>query len=88
MTKKRKKELNFICQNCGKKRELEAAHIKGKDRKKIINSILKNYIINKNNMTIKVDLDLIEKEILEAHKPIDRYFKFLCHDCHIKYDKE
>lgn len=73
---------------CGKKRELEAAHIKGRDRKSMIDNILKNYIIDKNNMIINVDLDIIEKEILKAHKPIDKSFKFLCHDCHENYDKK
>jgi hypothetical protein len=35
MTKKRKLELNNICQECKQNKELEAAHIKGNSRKDI-----------------------------------------------------
>jgi len=40
LTKKRKKQFNHICQMCGEKKELEAAHIHGKERKKVIEKIL------------------------------------------------
>ncbi len=86
LTKKRKKEINYICQECKKHSELEAAHIRGNSRKDVIEKILKKYIINFEKMSIKVDLKKIEQEIIESHKPIDTCFRFLCAKCHIIYD--
>jgi hypothetical protein len=88
LTKREKRKLNNICQNCGKQRELNASHIKGNDRVHIVNDILKRYIINEKEQIIQVDLDRVINEILEAHKPISEHFKFLCSECHRKYDKE
>lgn len=88
LTKKRKKEINHICQECKKHSELEAAHIRGNSRKDIIEKILKKYIINFEKMLIKIDLEKIEQEIIEAHKPIDTCFRFLCAKCHIIYDSD
>ena len=88
ITKKRKKELDSICQICRETKELEAAHIVGNDRKSIIEKILKRYKIDDKKDLIKIDLDIIEKEIISAHRPIDRYFKFLCSKCHNKYDSK
>ena len=48
MTKKRKRGLGYICQTCKKKKELEAAHVKGDDRKRIIEKVLSKYIVDKN----------------------------------------
>ncbi|HIH36782.1 MAG TPA: hypothetical protein HA232_02605 [Methanocellales archaeon] len=86
MTKKRKKELDHICQHCKQTKELEAAHIKGKNRKNIIEDILQNYIIDNEKKVIKIDIKEIEDKIVAAHKPIDKYFLFLCAKCHINYD--
>jgi len=86
MTKKRKKELNYICQECKEYRELEAAHISGNSRKNIIDEILKEFILDKDKELVKVDLDKFSERIIEAHKPLDKYFRFLCSECHIKYD--
>ena len=85
MTKRRKKQLNHICQYCKQTKELEAAHIKGKTRKNIIGSILNKYIADKESL-IQIDLKEIEDRVIEAHKPIDKYFLFLCAKCHIEYD--
>lgn len=87
-TKKRKKELGSICQHCHKRKELEAAHVRGKSRKSIIGGILEKYLVNKEKRLVEIDLVEVEKEILEAHQPIDRYFKFLCSKCHSKYDAD
>ncbi len=86
MTKKRKKQLNFVCQKCGKRRELEASHIKGRERKVIIDSILDSCMTLKENGIIKVNLSEIEKKVISSHLPIDKYFLFLCSECHKKYD--
>ena len=86
VTKKRKRELNYICQGCGQKKELEAAHVKGKSRKSIIEKILNKYIVDKNKQIVSVDLERFEEEIVKAQSPIDKYFKFLCSRCHAEYD--
>ncbi len=86
MTKGKKRELNHICQHCKKEKELEAAHIKGKARKKIIENILADYLIGKKGRLIEVDIKEVEETIVKAHRPIDKYFLFLCAECHIKYD--
>ncbi len=88
MTKKRKKELDSICQMCNKKKELEAAHIHGNGRKDIIDKLLEKYFIDKDKQLIKINLSDFENELKEAHKPIDKYFKFLCSSCHKKYDSK
>ena len=86
MTKKKKMELDHVCQHCKHKTELEAAHIEGKNRKKIIDDILSKYIIDKEKNIVQIDLKEIENTIMLAHKPIDKFFLFLCAKCHIKYD--
>jgi len=88
LTKKRKKELKHICQMCKETKELEAAHIIGNDRKSIIEKRLRKYRINKSKNLIKINLQKIENEIISSHKPIDKYFKFLCSKCHNKYDSK
>ncbi|MFZ2072412.1 MAG: hypothetical protein WA101_00635 [Minisyncoccia bacterium] len=88
MTKKRKKELDHKCQKCGNKRELEAAHIIGSERKTIIEKVLKKYRNNPKNELVINNLKKVEEEIILKHKPIDKYFKFLCSSCHKKYDKK
>ena len=88
LTKKRKNELNHICQICGETKELEAAHIIGNDRKSIIERILNKYKIDVSKDLIKIDLQKIEDEIISAHKPIDKCFKLLCSKCHNRYDSK
>ena len=88
MTKKRKKDIKHLCQECKETKELEAAHVKGNSRKDLINVILKKYTIDEKNQLVKVDLEKFEREIIEAHKPLDNYFRFLCVKCHKKYDSK
>ena len=87
ITRREKQRLNSICQNCGKKAELEAAH-NGNDRIQIINAVLKKHLIDKKQQIIQVDLNKVINEILEAHKPLSQHFIFLCSECHRKYDNE
>ncbi|MBS3129028.1 hypothetical protein J4410_07850 [Candidatus Woesearchaeota archaeon] len=88
MTKRRKKELNHLCQICKEKRELEAAHVKGKTRKVMIEILINKYRLEEDKNKVKLDIDKFEKELLAAHKHIEECFKFLCSQCHIKYDSE
>jgi len=86
ITKKHKTRINNICQGCGRKRELESAHIKGKERKRIIERVLARYIVDKKLGIVKVDLKEAEEAIIKAHQPIEKYSKFLCAECHKRYD--
>ena len=88
ITKKRKKELNHICDECKQNKELEAAHIKGNSRKDIINNLLINFMIDRERQLIRVNLKEFERLFIESHKPIDKYFRFLCSESHVKYDKD
>ena len=89
ITKGKKREIGYVCQgqNCGRKAELEASHVRGKERQKIIMRILRRHGITKTKRA-PVDLELVEKEIIAAHMPIEKYFKFLCRSCHEKYHKK
>ena len=78
-------EKNGICEFCKEKKILEAAHIHGRGRKYIIESILEHYITNDD--FIEGDLLEIEIKILNAHQPIESAFIFLCKNCHKEYDK-
>ena len=62
-------------------------HIKGNDRKQIIDFVLTKYLIDEKGQIIKVDLSEVMNEILEAHKPLSEHFRFLCSECHRKHDK-
>lgn len=74
------------CENedCKSKKNLEAAHIHGKDRKTLIFRILNTHIVN--DTIYKIDLVKFENEFKEAHYPLDSTFKILCKSCHHKYD--
>jgi len=87
LTKKSRTRLNNICPKCKKRNVIiESAHIKGKERKKIVEKILKKYLKNKDKDIVEIELKEVEREILEAHKPMNKYFKFLCRKCHTEYD--
>lgn len=84
ITKKRKKELGYHCEECGRKvDELEAAH-KGMSRKEIINTVLKKYQVPSNPTTYRVNLEKAREEILAAHEPIEEHISMLCRECHMK----
>jgi len=60
LTKKRKKELNNICQFCKEEKELEAAHVTGNGRKMIIEKILNKYPCASKDNLIKIGLQNVE----------------------------
>ena len=84
-TKNHRKNLNGICEDCGLEKELHSAHIHGSGRRTIVEDVLSTF---DNNGTIKCDIELAEQKILEAHLPIEKSFKFLCHPCHVAYDSK
>jgi hypothetical protein len=76
--------LDGVCQDCGKKAELQSAHVHGRDRRTIIESVLMDYVDPAGLVTCNL-LD-VERRIIEAHHPIEQTFRFLCHPCHVAYD--
>ena len=81
-----KLQQNKKCLYCNKITELDAAHIKGFERITIMEKILNdNFKIMQN--TYFVDLQKFEELFIKAHQPINEHFYFLCHSCHLKYDK-
>jgi hypothetical protein len=89
LTRNERIKLKGKCQNpqCGKKAELHSAHVHGLERTLIIDSVIKNYFVDEKEQIIQVDLHKVIAEIFEAHKPINEHFRFLCSECHRKYDK-
>lgn len=74
------------CENCGSKKDLQAAHTKGRERIAIIADILSDKFVNQSNI-IELDLQEFEEAFVNAHKPIKDAFKILCRSCHLQYDK-
>ena len=57
-TRKYRNQKNGICEECGNEKELHSAHVHGKGRRKIIESVLKPY--NKDGI-ISCDLEEVER---------------------------
>lgn len=87
ITKKKKNELNNICQNCNKQNELDAAHIHGRLRQDIMKIVLEKYKSDDGNYTIP-NLHKVIEEIKAEHIPIEKNFYFLCKKCHREYDSK
>ena len=71
------------CEHCGLDSKLEAAHVHGKGRNHLIDSILSKHI---HKDVVTVDLNLFESEFKDAHNPIEDNILILCRECHSKYD--
>tara|TARA_R110002050_G_scaffold298320_1_gene461430 strand:+ start:601 stop:1326 length:726 start_codon:yes stop_codon:yes gene_type:complete len=72
------------CEHCGSTTEtLEAAHVAGRERPKIIEEILDEF---RNGEMITVDLEVFENLFLQAHEPIEQVILVLCRKCHNEYD--
>ena len=63
---------------------LDSAHVHGKGRRRIIESVLKQHMVD--DTVYVCDLLQAEKDILEARLPITETFKFICKACHTEYD--
>jgi hypothetical protein len=75
---------NGVCEDCEKSgQELDSAHVHGRDRRTIIETVLSRY---ESNGVVRCDVALIEKEILSGHGDVKDAFKFLCKKCHVEYD--
>lgn len=82
-TRKYRNQKNGVCEHCGQTKELHSAHVHGQERRTIIEKILSQY---QNEGKVKCDIGTVEQEILTAHLPIEKCFKFLCHSCRVAYD--
>jgi hypothetical protein len=87
ITKKKKIELNYICQKCNQKHELDAAHLNGRKRRDIIEKVLDDHKTKDGNLQINNIHNTIN-EIIKAHYPLEDNFLFLCKSCHNQYDKQ
>lgn len=85
ITNQYRKSCNGICEYCKNQSELQAAHVLGSERIKLIESILDNFFKKEDNV-YNVDLHNFENEFIKAHQPINKHFHFLCSKCHKKYD--
>lgn len=75
---------NGVCEDCGKiGQTLDSAHIHGRGRRTIIEEVLSAH---RANGIVRCDIRAIEKQILDEHGDIADTFKFLCKDCHVRYD--
>ena len=83
-TRNRRKQRAGICELCGKRAELQSAHVRGRERRTIIEEVLSQHIDCRGN--IAGLLEEIESQILLAYLPIKDTFKFLCQPCHASYD--
>ena len=45
-------------------------------------------MLDKRRGIVRVNLRDAEEEIIEAHKPIEKYIILLCKPCHREYDRE
>lgn len=76
-----------VCESCRQKKELNAAHVRHLNRLDIIKKILEdNYKIAPD--FYRVNLTEFEQKFVDAHKPFNDTFYFLCYDCHKKYDSD
>lgn len=72
------------CEDCGTTENLEAAHIKGKERPLIISNILSQFI---ENDKLIIDLNEFQERFIEAHLPVENVIRILCRGCHREYDR-
>ncbi|MDA9267532.1 hypothetical protein N9P66_04080 [Salibacteraceae bacterium] len=74
------------CEKCEEKnKQLDAAHVHGKERREIINSILKDFTMRD---SMEINLNVFEERFIEAHRPIKSVIKILCKECHREYDND
>ena len=82
-TRKHRKQRGGICESCGKQAELQSTHVRGRERRTIIEEVLMLHTDCRGN--ISGLLEEIESQILLAYLPIKDTFKFLCQPCHASY---
>ncbi len=73
------------CELCGKQSPLEAAHLRGQDRRFLIKKAFDVVAKSIHDDVYQVDLNAFALKINQIHSDPNN-FHFLCHDCHKKYD--
>lgn len=73
-----------VCEMCGSKAILQSAHVHGRERRKIIENVLSEYLNSTGDVVC--DIKNVEDQILLAHEPVHETFKFICQSCHTQYD--
>ena len=84
ITKKHRATIG-ACEHCGRGENLEAAHIKGRDRNQIIDLLL-SAVSAESELT--VDLQAFERAFKIEHEPVEKAILILCRQCHKTYDSE
>lgn len=84
MTRSYKK--NAVCDCCGEKRALEAAHLMARERNDIIRECLECF--EKVDSKYSIEMGKIFHLIDVAHYPVVETCAFLCNRCHRKYHKK
>ena len=71
------------CNHCGLSNDLQSAHVRGRERNQIIDTLLNQFT---HNNVVTIDLALFEQLFDAEHLPIEKTILILCRDCHSKYD--
>jgi hypothetical protein len=79
-----RKSRGGICEHCGEQHELQSAHVHGRDRRTLIEGVLAPY--TRPDGYVEIEIDDVERQIIDAHMPIEETFKFICASCHRAYD--
>lgn len=79
-----RKSQNGVCEHCGEHAELQSAHVHGRDRRMLIEGVLANY--TRADGFVDIDIEDVERQVIDAHMPIRETFKFMCAKCHRAYD--
>ncbi len=88
LSRKHKKKTTCRHEGCNKRKPLDAAHIKGKERVLIIAEILKSYQKDDEEDMFVVDLNKFESEYIDAHTPIEDIILPMCRKHHKEYDRK
>lgn len=79
-------ELNEDRGKCKKYTGLHAAHIKGRERKIIIQEILEEFAEKITDSIFKINLEVLEVEFCKKHEDFENTVQFLCPKHHKQYD--
>jgi len=84
MTKNHRISLATCC-HCGSSGELEAAHVRGRDRNQIIDSVLERFT---HNDIVTLNIAVFEVSFKAEHHPLENSILILCRSCHKRYDSQ
>ena len=80
------RELKEDNKPCGKWKSLDAAHLKGRERKILIQEILKEKGHSIDGLKYSIDLEVFEKVFTEKHDSFFDVIRFMCRQHHKTYD--